>query len=109
MCHVDDHGLPPIPQCTDNYPESSFSPNPIMDLPTSLYEPDDDNFHPTGLTRGRWDAGFQHAGPPAALLARAVERVADILPGEVGRLGFDILRPVPLAPHRIATRTLRPG
>ena len=81
----------------------------MMDLPTSLYEPDGDIFHPTGLTRGPWDPGFQHAGPPAALLARAVERAASITPGHSGRLAFDILRPVPLAPHRIATRTLRPG
>ena len=81
----------------------------MTDLPTCLYEPDGDLFHPTGLTRGPWDPGFQHAGPPAALLARAVERAADISPGQAGRLGYDILRPVPLAPHRIETRTLRPG
>ena len=81
----------------------------MADLPTCLYEPDGEHFHPTGLTRGPWDPGFQHAGPPAALLARAVERAARIAPGQVGRLGFDILRPIPLAPHRISTRTLRPG
>ena len=92
----------------------------MTELPTALYEPDGDRFLPTGLTRGPWDPGFQHAGPPAALLARAVERAAEgsgdeasgrgrISPGQVGRLGYDILRPVPLSPHRIATRTLRPG
>src|SRR3954463_3690462 len=81
----------------------------MTELPTALYEPDGDVFHPTGLTRGPWDPGFQHAGPPAALLARAVEGAAGIEPGQVGRLGYDILRPVPLAPHRIETRTLRPG
>jgi hypothetical protein len=64
---------------------------------------------PTGLTRGPWDRNFQHAGPPAALLARAVERGAAVEPGQLGRLAFDILRPVPLAPHRIETRVLRPG
>ncbi len=92
----------------------------MTDLPTCLYEPDGDLFHPTGLTRGPWDPGFQHAGPPAALLARAVGHAAErsgdeasgrgrISPGQTGRLGYDILRPVPLAPHRIETRTLRPG
>jgi hypothetical protein len=81
----------------------------MPDLPTCLYEPDGDVFHPTGLTRGPWDPGFQHAGPPAALLARAGELAAGVSPGQFGRLGFDILRPVPLAPHRIETRTLRPG
>jgi hypothetical protein len=81
----------------------------MPELPTALYEPDGDRFHPTGLTRGPWDPGFQHAGPPAALLARAIERAAGIEPGQIGRLGYDILRPVPLAPHRVVTRTLRPG
>src|SRR3954449_12434798 len=80
-----------------------------MDLPDSLYEADSDRLLPTGLPRGPWDRRFQHAGPPAALLARAVEGSAAIQPGQVGRLVYDILRPVPLAPHRIATRTLRPG
>ena len=80
-----------------------------MDLPDCLYEPDLDRFLPTGLTRGPWDRGFQHAGPPAALLARAVEHAGAIQPGQAGRLAYDILRPVPLAPHRIETRTLRPG
>src|SRR5215210_4023485 len=81
----------------------------MTELPGCLYEPDGDRFHPTGLTRGPWDPGFQHAGPPAALLARAVEQASAVSPGQFGRLGFDILRPVPLAPHRVTTRTLRPG
>jgi hypothetical protein len=77
---------------------------------SAFYEPlGDGRFRSTPHTRGPWDPAFQHAGPPAALLARAVERAAGIDPGQVGRLGYDILRPVPLAPHRIETRTLRPG
>src|SRR3954447_18317091 len=80
-----------------------------MDLPDSLYEADSDRLVPPRPTPGPWDRRFQHAGPPAALLARAVERGAAIQPGQIGRLAYDILRPVPLAPHRIATRTLRPG
>jgi Thioesterase-like superfamily len=81
----------------------------MTDLPDCLYECDGDLFRPTGLTRGPWDPGFQHAGPPAALLARAVERAGGISPGQAGRLGYDILRPVPVAPHRVETRILRPG
>ena len=80
-----------------------------MDLPDCLYQQENDLFVPTGLTRGPWDPRFQHAGPPAALLARAVERAGAVEPGQVGRLTYDILRPVPLAPHRVTTRTLRPG
>ena len=80
-----------------------------MELPDCLYEPDGDAFVPTGLTRGPWDRNFQHAGPPAALLAHAVELAGQVEPGQAGRLAYDILRPVPLAPHRVETRTLRPG
>jgi hypothetical protein len=81
----------------------------VTELPSCLYEPDGERFVPTGLTRGPWDQRFQHAGPPAALLARAVERAAQVQPGQAARLAFDILRPVPLAPHVVTTRVLRPG
>lgn len=81
----------------------------VADLPSCLYERDGERYLPTGLTRGPWDRGFQHAGPPAALLARAVEQASGLAPGLTARLSFDILRPVPLAPHTVATRILRPG
>lgn len=81
----------------------------MSDLPGCLYEPDGDRFVPTGLTRGPWDRRFQHGGPPAALLSRAVEQAGGIDPAVPARLSCDILRPVPLAPHTIATRILRPG
>lgn len=66
-------------------------------------------WEPTGLTRGPWDPGLQHAGPPAALLARAVEAASGIDGGQTVRLSYDILRPVPIAPLRTQTRVLRPG
>ncbi len=81
----------------------------MTDLPSCLYEPDGERFRPTGLTRGPWDPGFQHAGPPAALLARAVERASGLAPALTARLSYDILRPVPVAPHTVQTRILRPG
>ena len=41
----------------------------------SFYEPlGDGRFASTPHTRGPWDPAFQHAGPPAALLGRALER-----------------------------------
>jgi hypothetical protein len=68
----------------------------------------EDRFESTELTRGPWDAGAQHAGPPAALLGRAVESVAR--PGmRVARLTFDIARPVPIAPLSVTTSTVREG
>ena len=81
----------------------------MTELPTCLYEPDGDLFHPTGLTRGPWDpASSTPARPPRCWRAPS-SAPRGIAPGQVGRLGYDILRPVPLAPHRIETRTLRPG
>jgi hypothetical protein len=80
-----------------------------MDVPTALYVPDGDGFAATALTIGPWDPGFQHAGPPAALLARAVERTSGIPDGQTVRLAYDILGPVPVAPVRIATTVVRPG
>jgi hypothetical protein len=81
----------------------------MPELPSCLYVADGDRFVPTGLTRGPWDLGFQHGGPPAALLARAVEEAGGIEPALTARLSCDILRAVPVAPHTVATRILRPG
>lgn len=80
-------------------------------LPIALYEPGDEPgaWRPTALTSGPWDPGLQHAGPPAALLARAVEAVSAIEDGQTVRLSYDILRPVPVAALRLEARTLRPG
>jgi hypothetical protein len=66
-------------------------------------------FRATELTRGPWDPGLQHAGPPAALLGRAVEGHGDRSELRVARITFDILRPVPIAELRVATRLLRGG
>lgn len=69
---------------------------------------DEDKFESTEYTRGPWDAASQHAGPPAALLARAVEQVAR--PGlRVARLTYDIARPVPIAPLTVTASMVREG
>jgi hypothetical protein len=81
----------------------------LTGLPGHLYEQIDGGFEPSGLTRGPWNPGHQHAGPPAALLARAAERVSGIDGGQTARLAFDILRPVPIAPLEVEARVLRPG
>ncbi|HEV2310322.1 MAG TPA: thioesterase family protein, partial [Acidimicrobiia bacterium] len=75
----------------------------------AIYEVDGDRMIPTELARGPWSPDAQHGGGPAGLLARALER-AD--PGDahfVSRLTIELLRPVPLAPLEVRTRTLRPG
>jgi len=80
-----------------------------MELPAALYEPTDDGYVATALTIGPWDPGLQHAGPPAALLAREVERVTGIPGGQTVRLAYDVLGPVPVGPVQVAARVLRPG
>jgi Thioesterase-like superfamily len=68
-----------------------------------------DRFGATELTRGPWDPGLQHAGPPAALLGRAVERHGDRADLQVARVTFEIARPLPIAELRVTTRLLRGG
>jgi len=82
---------------------------PVPDLPPALYLPVDGGFAATALTIGPWDPGLQHAGPPAALLAREAERAGGIADGHTVRLAYDILGPVPVGPVRVAARVLRPG
>jgi hypothetical protein len=67
-----------------------------------------DRFEATEYTRGPWNASTQHAGPPAALLGRAVE--AKVRPGmQAARLTFDIARPVPIAMHQVTASVVREG
>jgi hypothetical protein len=75
----------------------------------AFYEREGDLFAATELTRGPWDAGSQHAGPPAALLGYAIEQLPDAAEFQVGRVTFEILGPVPIAPVRILARVIRPG
>jgi len=74
----------------------------------ALFAPDGEGFAATELTRGPWDPGSQHAGPPSALLARAVER-AGRLEGRVARITVEILRPVPIGRLEVRAEVVRPG
>lgn len=79
----------------------------------AFFLPTDDPtvFVATGHTRGPWDPGQQHAGPPSALLTRAVERLPGTLagPGIVARLTVEILRPVPVGQVQVSAAVARPG
>ena len=78
-------------------------------MPDAFYEPDGDRYVATELTRGPWDPGAQHAGPPAALLGREIERLPDAAEFQIGRVTCEILRSVPIAPLRVSARIVRPG
>lgn len=55
------------------------------------------------LTRGPWDPGHQHAGPPSALVARAVLAAAAPMGlAHLARLTVNLLRPIPIDELAIA-------
>jgi hypothetical protein len=75
----------------------------------AFFEPSGECYESSELTRGPWDPGSQHAGPPAALVGREVERLESDVPRQVGRITFEILRPVPIARLRVEAHVVRPG
>jgi hypothetical protein len=80
---------------------------------SAFYLPVDGGFEATELTRGPWDGANQHAGPPAALLGREIERLEGIGAGPadrlIGRITFEILAPVPIGTMRVEASVVRPG
>lgn len=78
-------------------------------MPEAFYERDGDGYLATELTRGPWDPGAQHAGPPAGLLARELELLPDAAEFHVGRVTCEILRSVPIGPVAVSARVVRPG
>ncbi|HEX4340127.1 MAG TPA: thioesterase family protein [Polyangiaceae bacterium] len=81
----------------------------MSDEPTALFERDGERFVPTTLSRGPWSPNALHGGPPAALMARAVELHEGGETMIVTRLTVELLRPVPLEPLEVRARMIRPG
>lgn len=75
----------------------------------AFYEKTTAGFFASELTRGPWDPGAQHAGPPSALLGREIEELVGSGEFQVGRIVVEILRPVPIGEVRAESRVLRPG
>lgn len=68
---------------------------------------DGDHFLPTEYARGPWDLHSCHAGPPTALMVRAVERLT---PGmHLARMTVELMRPIPMAGFRVQGEIRRPG
>jgi hypothetical protein len=70
---------------------------------------DGDRAVPSELTRGPWDPHAQHAGPPSALLARALELCEPRDGLRIGRVTVEILSPIPIEPLTVSARVARPG
>lgn len=76
----------------------------------AFYEPAGvGRFVATPATAGPWDPAAQHAGPPSALLARALAGHDPVERQQLTRVTVDILRPVPVAAMTLRVRTLRAG
>lgn len=70
---------------------------------------DENRYEATEATSGPWRADAQHAGPPSALLARAMERHDPREGMRLADVRTDILGPIPVAPLTVTVRTLRGG
>ncbi len=88
----------------------------------SYYEPlAGGRFRSTAATSGPWGPQAQHGGPPAALLARALEGLdagpddgpedgpADGRAAVIGRFTMDLLGPVPVEELTMTASVIRPG
>ena len=63
----------------------------------------------TPASAGPWSPDAQHGGPPAGLLARAVERLPAAADRVVGRFTMELLGPVPVGPLVCSAHLERPG
>lgn len=76
----------------------------------AFYLPLDDGlFRATEHTAGPWDPALQHAGPPAALITRELERHSPRAEMLLSRVTFEILHAVPVGELRTSVRIARPG
>jgi hypothetical protein len=76
----------------------------------SFYVPlGDGRWQATVHTTGPWDAGAQHAGPPSALLGRAMLRCQPRDEMMIARFTCEILGAIPVGEITVAARLARPG
>ncbi|MEN9314426.1 MAG: hypothetical protein RIS35_819, partial [Pseudomonadota bacterium] len=75
-----------------------MNPNDIQPLPPAAYTRlDTRTYRSSALTRGPWHHEHQHAGPPIALVCRAIEQAArEHGLTHIARLTANLLRPVPI-------------
>ena len=76
-------------------------------MPNSAYElMSNGNYRASVLTRGPWHPEHQHAGPPIALVCRAIEHAAAAHGlTHIARLTANLLRPVPIGELAIEVAT----
>jgi len=86
------------------FPPSTLLPEPLPTAAYAVLSPR--KVLASALTRGPWDPQHQHAGPPIAMVCRAIESVAqDHGLTHIGRLTANLLRPLPIAELEIEVET----
>jgi hypothetical protein len=80
-----------------------------MPAVAAFYTPDGDGFVAGELTRGPWDEGSQHAGPPCALLGRELDMAGDLAKARLARVTYEILGPIPIGRLTAHADVVRPG
>ena len=75
----------------------------------AVFDVRDGAFVATELASGPWDRNAQIGGAPAALLARAFERVPASDGLILARLTYDFIRPAPIGPVTVQADVVRPG
>lgn len=75
----------------------------------ALFIPQNGCFVPTPKAGSPWADDLVHGGPPAGLLARAIERFVPDPELHVTRLTIDLFRPVPKQPLEVTVRSIREG
>ncbi len=84
---------PPPSTLPDTYPSAAF----LLSDSTPIPLPVGATFESTQLTRGPWNPAHQHAGPPIALVCRAIElEAAKHGLTHMARLTANLWRPVPI-------------
>lgn len=79
-------------------------------LPEAFYRPTTGGYEATSLTQGPWAAGFQHGGPPAALMAGAMAEHGDQAHERLlVRSTLELLRPVPIGVCTVHVESIRQG
>ena len=75
----------------------------------AVFRPVGETFVPAGDAVGPWSADARHGGPPAGLLAYAIEREVGDQELRVVRFTLDLFRAVPHAPLSVAVERVRSG
>jgi hypothetical protein len=75
----------------------------------AVFTPEGDVLIPSEHARGPWDARSMHGGAPAALIARAIERLETPVPMRCVRLALEFAGAVPLQPVTVTAHITRGG